>query len=200
MWNLNIFSKLKIWLNICSVIYTIFTVEQKYRSMKEKKIQKDKFKKYKSIEELSDIEKELFTEAFNKMKHAYAPYSNFHVGSALLLEDGRIVGGSNQENASYGLAICAERVALFNAGSNFPDVAVKKLVVVTKNYNKSDDQNNNDNFILAPCGACRQVILEYENRFEKDIEILLMDSKGRVYIFNSVKQMLPFAFSGYFLK
>ena len=168
--------------------------------MKQKKIQKDKLIKYKSTEELSDIEKELFKEAFDKMEHAYAPYSHFHVGSALLLEDGSIVSGSNQENASYGLAMCAERVALFNAGSNFPDMPIKKLVVVTKNYNKSDVQNQKDNFILAPCGACRQVILEYENRYEKDIEIMLMDSKGKVYAFNSVKQMLPFAFSGYFLK
>lgn len=169
--------------------------------MKKKKIMKDKYKKYKSIDELTDDEKTLFTEAFSKMEHAYAPYSKFHVGSALLLEDGRIVGGSNQENASYGLAICAERVALFNAGSNFPDTAVKKLVVVTKNFNnKQQDPENENNYVLAPCGACRQVILEYENRFGQDIEIMLMDSKGKVYSFDSVKQILPFAFTGYFLK
>ncbi|MGE5355958.1 MAG: cytidine deaminase [Deltaproteobacteria bacterium] len=168
--------------------------------MKHKKIQKDKFKKYKSVEELGEIEQELFKVAFSKMEHAYAPYSNFHVGSALLLDDGTIVAGSNQENASYGLAICAERVALFNAGSNFPDKAVKKLVVVTKNYNKKDEKQPDENYVLAPCGACRQVILEYENRFSSDIEIFLMDSKGKVYVFNSVKRMLPFAFSGYFLK
>jgi cytidine deaminase len=168
--------------------------------MKTKKIQKDKFNKFKSIEELGTVEQELFDVAFNQMKNAYAPYSNFHVGSALLLDDDTIVGGSNQENASYGLAICAERVALFNAGSNYPDKKVKKLVVVTKNYNKTAEDENAENYILAPCGACRQVILEYENRFDNDIEIFLMDSKGKVYVFNSVKQMLPFAFSGYFLK
>jgi cytidine deaminase len=169
--------------------------------MKQKKIVKDKFKKYKSIDELTDEERTLFSEAFIKMEHAYAPYSKFHVGSALLLEDGRIVAGSNQENASYGLSVCAERVALFNAGSNYPDTPVKKLVVVTKNLNNNQqDSADKENYILAPCGACRQVILEYENRFGQDIKILLMDSKGKVYSFDSVKQILPFAFTGYFLK
>lgn len=169
--------------------------------MKQKKILKDKFVKYKSIYELSEIEKRLFEVAFEKMEQAYAPYSKFHVGSALLLEDGQIVGGSNQENASYGLAMCAERVALFNSGSNFPNTPVKKLVVVTRNYNSAaGSKKKRGDSILAPCGACRQVILEYETRFDKDIEILLMDVSGKVYSFSSIKLMLPFAFSGYFLK
>jgi cytidine deaminase len=99
--------------------------------------------------------------------------------------------------------MCAERTALFNAGSNFPDQAVKKLVVVTKNYDqaeKSEKEKSHDNCILAPCGACRQVILEYENRFNSDIEIFLVDSAGVVHKFDTVKQILPFAFGGYFLK
>ncbi len=168
--------------------------------IKKKKVQKEKYLKYKSLEQLDEVEKRLFAEAFEKMKNAYAPYSNFHVGSALLLEDDTVVGGSNQENASYGLSMCAERVALFNAGSNYPDVPVKKLVVVTKNYKNAERKKEHENCILAPCGACRQVILEYENRFNSNIEILLMDSKGSIYKFESVKQMLPFAFGGYFLK
>jgi cytidine deaminase len=167
---------------------------------KYRKIQKERFTEYKSIKEINKIERQLFKIAFAKMKDAYAPYSKFHVGSAVLLKNGIIVGGSNQENASYGLSMCAERTALFNAGSNFPETAVEKLVVVTKNYKKGLSSKKHGNCILAPCGACRQVILEYENRFENDIEILLMDSKGKVYKFDTVKQMLPFAFGGYFLK
>ncbi|HHH53002.1 MAG TPA: cytidine deaminase [Bacteroidetes bacterium] len=168
--------------------------------VKRKKVQKETFEKYKSIEYLADEEKKLFTVAFDKMRNAYAPYSNFHVGAALLLEDGTVVGGSNQENASYGLSMCAERVALFSAGANYPNIPVKKLVVVTKNYDKAESNKGHDNCILAPCGACRQVILEYENRFGSDIEIYLMDSNKKIYKFDSVKQMLPFAFGGYFLK
>lgn len=168
--------------------------------VKKRKVQKEKYIKYKSIKELESSEQQLFKIAFDKMEDAYAPYSNFHVGSAVLLQNGVMVGGSNQENASYGLSMCAERVALFNAGSNFPETSVKKLVVVTKNYKKAETNDKHKNCILAPCGACRQVILEYENRFQNDIEILLMDSKGKVYKFNTVKQMLPFAFGGYFLK
>ena len=176
--------------------------------VKKRKVQKEKYTEYKSITELNVTEQKLFEIAYEKMKDAYAPYSNFHVGSAVLLKNGVMVGGSNQENASYGLSMCAERTALFNAGSNYPNTAVEKLVVVTKNYNKAEEndknkkgrKNNHENCILAPCGACRQVILEYENRFENDISILLIDSKGKVYKFNTVKQILPFAFGGYFLK
>ncbi len=176
--------------------------------VKKRKVQKEKYTEYKSITELNVTEQKLFEIAYDKMKDAYAPYSNFHVGSAVLLKNGVMVGGSNQENASYGLSMCAERTALFNAGSNYPNTAVEKLVVVTKNYNKAEEndknkkgrKNNHENCILAPCGACRQVILEYENRFENDISILLIDSKGKVYKFNTVKQILPFAFGGYFLK
>ena len=168
--------------------------------VKKRKIQKEKFTKFKSVSELPEDEKRLFETAFDKMKDAYAPYSNFHVGAALLLEDGTIVGGSNQENASYGLSMCAERVALFSSGANYPDKAVKKLVVVTKNYNSQKAEHNHENRILAPCGACRQVIMEYENRFGQDIEIILMDAKGKVYKFDTVKQLLPFAFGGYFLR
>lgn len=172
--------------------------------VKKRKVQKEKYTEYKSLSDLSKVERELFKLAYKKMEDAYAPYSNFHVGSALLLKNGVMVGGSNQENASYGLSMCAERTALFNAGSNYPNTAVEKLVVVTKNYSKAEEHdkknNEHDNCILAPCGACRQVILEYENRFENDISILLIDSKGKIYKFNTVKQILPFAFGGYFLK
>ena len=167
--------------------------------VKKRKIQKEKFTKFKSVSDLPEEEVKLFDTAFDKLKDAYAPYSNFHVGAALLLEDGTIVGGSNQENASYGLSMCAERVALFNSGANFPDKAVKKLVVVTKNYNDTNVKPQDENRILAPCGACRQVIMEYESRFGQDIEIILMDAKGKVYKFDTVKQLLPFAFGGYFL-
>ncbi len=170
------------------------------KKQKQIQIQTEKYTKYKSLNDLSDVEKQLFDVAFAKMQDAYAPYSNFHVGSAVLLKNGVIIGGSNQENASYGLSMCAERTALFNAGSNFPTTEVEKLVVVTKNFNENTSQDEKAEGVLAPCGACRQVILEYENRFQNDIKILLMDTKGRIYKFNSVKQMLPFAFGGYFLK
>ncbi len=167
---------------------------------KKKQVQTEKYTKYKSLTELSKIDQQLFDVAFAKMEQAYAPYSKFHVGSAILLKNGIIIGGSNQENASYGLSMCAERTALFNAGSNFPTTEVETLVVVTKNFNENTKPHKKSKGILAPCGACRQVILEYENRFNNDIKILLMDSDGRIYEFDSVKQILPFAFGGYFLK
>lgn len=168
--------------------------------MKEKKIQKGKYRKFNSINELDEIDQRMFKIAYEKMEVAYAPYSNFHVGAALLMDDGSIIGGSNQENASYGLAMCAERVALFNAGANFPNLKVKKLVVVTKNYEKANEHKDEQYSILAPCGACRQVILEYEARYQQDIEILLIDSEGKIISFSGANQLLPFAFGGYFLK
>ncbi|MEZ4908075.1 MAG: cytidine deaminase [Saprospiraceae bacterium] len=176
------------------------TTQLKLNTMKQKKILKDKYKVCNSIEDLNETDQAMFKLAFEKMNEAYAPYSNFHVGAALLLDDGNIIGGSNQENASYGLSMCAERVALFNAGANYPDKKVKKIVVVTKNYDNAVENRPENDIILAPCGACRQVILEYETRYQNDIEIMLIDSKGKVISFESVKNLLPFAFSGYFLK
>ena len=116
--------------------------------------------------------------------NAYAPYSNFLVGAALKLKSGKVIRGNNQENAVYPLGLCAERVALFNSGALHPQVKPEFLSLTIASENKPG----------FPCGSCRQALIEFEARFECDIAILI-ESKNQEYIyFNSVKDILPFAF------
>lgn len=118
--------------------------------------------------------------------NAYAPYSNFFVGAAVLLEGGGIVTGNNQENAAYPSGLCAERVALFYANATYPDKPVVAIAIsaVGKNGVKPD--------IVSPCGSCRQVLLETESRFEKPITVILDGSPIRV--FEGVENLIPFGF------
>jgi cytidine deaminase len=120
---------------------------------------------------------------------AYAPYSKFKVGAAVLLENGEMVTGSNQENASSPAGLCAERVALSAASSLFPGIAVTALAITAK------ASNNSLNEPVAPCGICRQTILEYEQRFSKKIEIILQGTTGKIFWIASVKELLPLWFS-----
>ncbi len=122
---------------------------------------------------------------------AYAPYSQFHVGAALLLEDGTIVPGSNQENAAYPSGLCAERVALFSAGSLYPGKRIVALAVTTS-YSLDTP--------IAPCGACRQVMAEYALKQDAPIEIFMLQKDGIIFRMQNVKDLLPLYFSGEWLK
>ncbi len=142
---------------------------------------------YHSIEEFSDKEQQVIQLALDAMKKAYARYSHFYVGAAVLLENGEIIAGNNQENAAFPSGLCAERVALFYANAKYPDTAVSLLVVVA-------GQKDAITFEPAtPCGACRQVMLETELRFHKPIKIIMV-GRNKIFVLNSVKGLLPLSF------
>lgn len=139
--------------------------------------------------ELTNSQKNVIDAAKKASINAYAPYSNFHVGAACLLDNGEIISGSNQENAAYPSGICAERTTLFYAMSLYPKAKVLKLAVVACDKNGELKEG-----IAAPCGACRQVIYETECRSSGDIEILLPSKNEGIYVFKTIKDLLPFAF------
>ena len=119
--------------------------------------------------------------------------SHFKVGAALLLKNGHIVSGNNQENAVYPSGMCAERVALFYAAAQFPDTPIDKIAITAIGNDKEICQP------VPPCGNCRQALLEYEIKFRKPIEVIMAGQKGEVYIVKSVSELLPLNFSGSFL-
>ena len=137
--------------------------------------------------ELGEKEKKLIDLAKNATKDAYAPYSQFRVGAAVLLENGEMITGNNQENIAYPSGMCAERVALYYANATFPDVKVKAIAVAA--YFEGDYVEK-----ISPCGSCRQVLQEAENRYKSPIRILLY-GKNEVYIVESVKDLMPLSFS-----
>lgn len=142
---------------------------------------------YDVVVELPEADQELLLAAREAAKKAYAPYSNFKVGAALLLANGEIVTGSNQENADFTDGLCAERVAMFYANSNYPDVAVKALAVTAKNINGLIDGP------AQPCGSCRQVMVETESRYKQAMRIIL-DGRKRIQVLEGADNLLPFAF------
>ena len=152
------------------------------------------FEVYKSADDLPLEEQELLSQAKKASKSAYAPYSHFHVGAAILLQNGEIVTGNNQENAAYPSGLCAERVALFYANAKYPDVGVKMLAVSVK----ADHQIISEP--VSPCGSCRQVIAEYENLFQSPIRIIMSGETGKVVMSGSIADLLPFAFNKQHLK
>ena len=144
---------------------------------------------FNSTKELSAWEKKLLEHARKAADLAYAPYSNFYVGAALLLKNGKILRGNNQENVAYPSGLCAERVAIFAAGAQYPGVPVKAIAITAKS--KSFKVNKP----VAPCGACRQVLAEYENRYGSNIRLILQGEEGRIHITDSVKTLLPLMFN-----
>lgn len=142
----------------------------------------------------STKELELFDAAKLACDKAYAPYSKFKVGASVLLQNQTIIYGSNQENAVYPNGLCAERVALFNAASQFPDQPIISIAITV------DNKHLNYDGIVSPCGGCRQGIIEYEYKFNANIKIYLLGKNQIVYQINSVKDILPFSFSGDVLK
>lgn len=143
---------------------------------------------YDSRAELSPQEQELVEKAHDAASHAYAPYSKFHVGAALLLENGIVVTGNNQENMAYPSGLCAERVAIFAASAQYPGVPVKSIAIVCRSGEFEVDRP------LSPCGACRQVMAEYEMMHGKSIRVILTGEKGKVQAIDSIKQLLPLMF------
>jgi len=140
-----------------------------------------------ALEELPEIEKLLIERAKSASVNAYAPYSHFLVGAAVLLENGEIITGNNQENAAYSSGLCAERTAMFYANANYPDVPVTTLAVAAQ---------NSSGFLkdpIAPCGSCRQVLLETEQRYGKKLRVLLYGA-SEIAILESVKDLLPLSF------
>jgi len=144
---------------------------------------------FKSIDELEEEDASLLASAKRALKNAYAPYSNFKVAAAVLMADGKVVTGTNQENAAFPVGICAEGTALSAVSSLYPDTAIRKIAITVKSGANLADRP------VAPCGICRQRILEYEMRFNAGIAIVMMGEVGEVYAVNSVKDLLPLHFS-----
>ena len=130
----------------------------------------------------------LMDQAIETRKNAYAPYSRFRVGAAILLDNGKVVLGSNQENAAYPSGLCAERVAIFQAGAIYPDAKIVKLAITAAS------DTNPTLSPIPPCGACRQSIAEYEFKQDTPIEIYFMGESGQVYKSNSINNLLPLSF------
>ncbi len=148
---------------------------------------------YDSFDELPGEIQNLMSESITIRDKAYAPYSEFLVGAALLLENGEVVLGNNQENACYPSGLCAERTAIYYAGANFPDVAIVKMALSARSLKYQ---------LLTPtppCGACRQSIAEYEVKQDKPIEIYFMGETGKVVKSSSLANLLPLVFDNSYL-
>jgi cytidine deaminase len=144
---------------------------------------------FQSLDHLQGQDQALMVQARKTLVNAYAPYSGFYVSAALRFENGVMITGTNQENAAYGLCICAEQNVLSTAGSNYKDLAIEAIAITAQARDKT---------ILAPvfpCGACRQSISEHEDRHLHPIRVLLQGEKGEVFVFKSIKDLLPWSFS-----
>jgi cytidine deaminase len=145
-------------------------------------------KEYEDQEELNEQDQVLLRYAEEAVKGSYAPYSEFHVGAAVLLENGEIVLGSNQENSAYPSGLCAERTALFYAQSKYPGVAVKAIAITAKA----------EHFVvkkpITPCGACRQVMAETESRQQDKIKIIMAGERSPVLVTEGIDSLLPLVF------
>jgi len=144
---------------------------------------------FESFNDLDASDRELVEVATHAMSRAYAPYSEFQVGAALRMDDNSIVEGNNQENVAYPSGLCAERVALFYAGAQFPEKAVKTIVVIAHSLPPHLFED-----VVSPCGACRQVMLETQSRQKDKIKIILASVKGEGIVFDKVEDLLPFSF------
>lgn len=142
---------------------------------------------YDAVVELPSSDQELVLAAREALKNAYAPYSKFNVGAALLLENGKVILGSNQENADFTDGLCAERVAMFYANSTYPGVAVKAIAVSAKNSKCFIEEP------AQPCGSCRQVLVETEARYKQKMRII-MDGSKYIQVVEGADNLLPFAF------
>ena len=141
------------------------------------------------FDELSDAERVLIEKAKESTYNSYAPYSHFHVGAAILLKNGTMVVGCNQENAAFPSGLCAERSAIFAAGAQYPDQPVIMLAIAVR--------NSEGKFLeepASPCGSCRQVIIETETRFRQPVRILLYGTK-HTYVMDGIKQLMPLSFT-----
>ena len=143
---------------------------------------------FENTEELPEAIKPLMLSAIEARKKAYAPYSGFSVGAALVLETGEIITGNNQENASYPSGLCAERVAIYYAGAKYPGTTVKTIAI------SAASDKNKVNTPIPPCGACRQSIAEYEIKQNSPIAIYFMGETGNIIKADALKDLLPLIF------
>ncbi|KQC31899.1 cytidine deaminase [Nonlabens sp. YIK11] len=148
---------------------------------------------YDDLKELDPEAQKLMEQAIEARSNAYAPYSKFTVGCSLLLENGEIIKGNNQENAAYPSGLCAERVAIFAAGANYPGVSITRMAITASPVDDSFAKP------VPPCGACRQSIAEYESRQQQPIEIFFMGASGTVARSNSLADLLPLIFDRNYL-
>ena len=146
-----------------------------------------------TYEELAEQDRQLIEAAKLATERSYAPYSRFHVGAAALLADGTVVTGTNQENAAYPSGLCAERTTLFYAGSSHPDTPVVALAIAAYTDGAFTPKP------IAPCGACRQVMLEVENRHQRPIRTLLYGTEGVYIIEGGTRELLPLTVDASFL-
>jgi len=151
------------------------------------------FSVYNSINEIPEEVRQLMDQAVAIRKTAYAPYSKFRVGAALALDNGKVVLGSNQENAAYPSGLCAERVAIFQAGALYPEARMLRIAISAASDEKIVDSP------IPPCGSCRQAIAEYEIRQDTPIELWFMGETGKILKSDSLKNLLPLVFDKNFL-
>ncbi|WP_432708750.1 cytidine deaminase [Pedobacter sp.] len=146
------------------------------------------YEAYKSLSELHESDRSLCLQAEEALKSSYSPYSHFKVGTAIRLANGNTILGSNQENVAYPSGLCAERVALFTIGATFPGIDIESMAVTahTNNFNISQP--------ITSCGACLQVMAEFEQRQKKEIEVLFYCLNGQVLKLKGIKSLLPFVF------
>src|SRR5687767_1986101 len=156
--------------------------------MKEKKFEFN-YTVYDSIEELPAEQKKLLKEAREVTEHAYAPYSRFQVGAIAKLSNGELVKGSNQENASFPVGLCAERVLLATISSLYPAATIESIAISYKSTEQKSDHP------ISPCGICRQALQEYEERANHPVELILGGIEGSVYVIDSASRLLPLAFT-----
>ncbi len=161
--------------------------------MKEKKI-RFTYSAYNNISELSKDDAALLELARKTTKKSYAPYSNFHVASAARLANGKTVTGTNQENASYPVGICAERALLATIGTLYPGTGIETMAI---SYHSKKGNSSNP---ISPCGMCRQALSEYETRTGKPMRLILSGLEGEVYIIHTAKDLLPLGFGDANLK
>ena len=139
-------------------------------------------------DELNHTQKKIVNSSLSALKSSYSPYSKFKVGASVLLNNGKIVSASNQENISFPSGLCAERIALFSSGSSYPSNKILSLAISTEYNFKSDD------IIITPCGGCRQVMIEYEKKQGTKIEVLIRNFNKKILKFESVEDLIPFSF------
>ena len=143
--------------------------------------------KFCQLEELEDSDQQVVRKALIATKNSYSPYSHFRVGAALRLADGMEIIGANQENAAYPVGLCAERTAIFAAQANYPEQPIVAIAITAANENGLVKNP------VSPCGSCRQVMLEIEDRYKQPVKIMLYGTDG-VYIINSIKDIMPLYF------
>lgn len=152
------------------------------------------FEEYDSILDLNKEDADLLKKAQEVTSKAYAPYSHFHVGACARLVNGEYVTGTNQENASFPVGLCAERVLLSGISSFYPDIAIEAIAISYASDSAESDHP------VAPCGVCRQTLVEYEERMKHPIRLILGGMKGKIIIVENTLSLLPFAFNSSELK